>query len=155
MSAPELELRRGRALLGFKGPRAPAWLAALGVAVPDVPNTWVAGANSLSIMRLGAAEFFLDGDAADADLSKLHVLLRGQPPGVYPVPREDWELRLGGACACDLLAEVSAVDFAALDAHAHPVVVTLMAGIAVIVVPQETAEGRVYRIWRDRRSGRP
>ncbi len=149
MSAPRLELVRGRALLGLKGPRAQAWLAALGVAVPQVPNTWRAGANSVSIVRLGAAEFFLDTDAADATLATLRAQLRAGPPGVYPVPREDWELRLAGARADEMLAEIAAVDFAALDTDARPIIMTLMAGIAVVVAPYETAGERTYRIWCD------
>ena len=39
------------------------------------------------------------------------------------------------------------MNFAALPPHA--VVMTLMIGVAVLVMPQETDEGRVYRIWCD------
>ena len=69
--------------------------------------------------------------------------------GVYPVLRADAAIVLGGARATQSLAEVCNVDFAALALAGKPVVMTLMAGVAVLVLPQARDEGTVYRIWCD------
>jgi sarcosine oxidase subunit gamma len=86
---------------------------------------------------------------------------------VYPVIREDWAFLLGGEGVHEVLAQVCNVNFAALPLDSHPVIMTLMIGVAVLVVPQNepgqqraTAErgdavgrgvaaGRRYRIWCD------
>jgi hypothetical protein len=74
---------------------------------------------------------------------------------VYPVPREDWGFLLSGDRVHDVLAQVCNVNFAALPLHSHPVIMTLMIGVAVLVVPQGLEAGRggagerQYRIWCD------
>ena len=78
-----------------------------------------------------------------------------RPPGVYPVLREDWAFHSSGDGVHDVLAQVCNVNFAALPLHSHPVIMTLMIGVAVLVVPQgrEAGQGgageRQYRIWCD------
>jgi sarcosine oxidase subunit gamma len=70
--------------------------------------------------------------------------------GVYPVLREDWCLALSGPACNDVLVQVCNVQFAAVDPAAHPVIMTLMVGVAVLVVPQALPGGqRCYRIWCD------
>jgi sarcosine oxidase subunit gamma len=79
---------------------------------------------------------------------------------VYPVLREDWAFRLGGDQVHDVLAQVCNVNFAALPLASRPVIMTLMIGVAVLVVPQSVggrdgaagqigAAERHYRIWCD------
>jgi sarcosine oxidase subunit gamma len=49
----------------------------------------------------------------------------------------------------EVLAQVCNVNFAALSLDSRPVIMTLMIGVAVLVVPQSTTNGRRYRIWCD------
>ena len=158
MSALSLAAREGREQLGLKGPRAAEWLAGNGIALPMTPNTWKAaeepsGEEPLLVARLGAAEFFLEGDEAGTTLQRLAPSLDEPPPGVYPVIREDWSFVLGGEGVHDVLAQVCNVNFAALSLDSRPVIMTLMIGVAVLVVPQSAgnagATERQYRIWCD------
>ena len=164
MSALTLTTREHREQLGLKGPRAADWLAGNAIALPMTPNTWkpVAdplGEEPLLVARLGTAEFFLDGDGAGT-LRRLAPSLDEPPPGVYPVMREDWGFLLDGVGVHDVLAQVCNVNFAALSLDSRPLIMTLMIGVAVLVVPQSsggrdaaaTRHGvaeRQYRIWCD------
>jgi sarcosine oxidase, subunit gamma len=69
--------------------------------------------------------------------------------GVYPVLREDCAWSLSGTGAEAMLAEVCNINFAALQVAAHPVIMTLMIGVSVLIVPQDMAGTRQYRIWCD------
>ncbi len=163
MSALALERCRQRVRLGLKGPRAAEWLVAEGIVLPAAPNTWAAGtgADALLVARLGQSEFFLEGDTAAATLQRLARSLNGRLPGVYPVLREDWGFNLGGEGVHDVLAQVCNVNFAALQPDSLPVIMTLMIGVAVLVVPAagdgatghdaagQGAGERRYRIWCD------
>lgn len=154
MSALTFEWQPHRERLGLKGPRAAQWLAANGIDSPATPNTWTTlepadAAKALLVARLGSAEFFLEA-AAGATLQQIAPSLEEHPPGVYPVSREDWGFVLGGAGVHDVLAQVCNVDFAALSLDSRPLIMTLMIGVAVLVVPQRAAgEERRYRIWCD------
>ena len=161
MSGLALELREKRDRLGLKGPRAAEWLAAQGIALPMTPNTWThpegaIAADALLVARLGSAEFFLEDGAAGTTLERISPSLDANPPGVYPVLREDWAFLLGGDEVHDVLAQVCNVNFAALSLASRPLIMTLMIGVAVLVVPQSVAGGgqggeaaRRYRIWCD------
>jgi sarcosine oxidase, subunit gamma len=161
MSALTLELRERRHRVGLKGPRAAGWLATQGIDVPATPNTWThsedgIAADALLAARLGAAEFFLEDGAAGTRLERIFPALRENPAGVYPVLREDFAFGLGGERAHDVLAQVCNVNFAALPLDSRPLIMTLMIGVAVLVVPQsmvgrgpEGAAERHYRIWCD------
>jgi sarcosine oxidase, subunit gamma len=164
MSGLALETLEHRERLGLKGPRAAQWLAANGVDLPMTPNTWTipAGASAaaaLLVARLGAAEFFLEEDTGGTTLKRIASSLHEHTPGVYPVMREDWAFLLGGGRVHDVLAQVCNVNFAALPLDSRPLIMTLMIGIAVLVVPQRMSEGaaaerpgaeeRQYRIWCD------
>jgi sarcosine oxidase subunit gamma len=166
MSALALTLHEHRDRLGLKGPRAAQWLAAHGIEPPAAPNTWTQpaatiAADALLVARLGHLEFFLEDGAAGITLKRLAQSLDehppgGHPPGVYPVMREDWAFHLGGERVHDALAQVCNVNFAALPLDSHPVIMTLMIGVAVLVVAQSAAGGgqgaqaeHHYRIWCD------
>jgi len=144
---------RGR--LGLKGARAQEWLAANGVIAPAAANSWTlseAGAgtegatDALLVARLGTSEFFVEGAASAPAMVKMSRLLDSASPGVYPVTREDWGFELGGEQVHEVLAQVCDVNFAALRLDAHPLVMTLMIGVAVLVVP---LGGLQYRMWCD------
>jgi len=161
MSVLALELRERRDRLGLKGPRAAGWLVTQGIDLPATPNTWThseeaIAADALLVARLGTAEFFLEDGTAGTTLKRISPTLGKNPPGVYPVLREDWAFRLGGERVHDVLAQVCNVNFAALSLDSHPLIMTLMIGVAVLVVPQSVAGGgpggaaeRHYRIWCD------
>lgn len=130
---------------GVKGPHAAAWLAARGLPVPAQPNTWAALDGGGLIGRLGHTEFFIEGDAAMA----LERAAHDAPEGVYPVLRRDTALVLAGPDALDVLAQTCNLHFGALDLDARPLVMTLVIGVAVLVVPERRAGGVAYRIWCD------
>ena len=166
MSALALTLHGRRDRFGLKGARAADWLAANGVPVPKKPNTWAraqapAAADALLVARLGTAEFFLEEGAGGTTLKRIAPSLDERVPGVYPVMREDWAFHLGGEGVHDVLAQICNVNFAALPLDSQPLLMTLMIGVAVLVVPQGGAGGRdagaghgdsaerQYRIWCD------
>jgi len=138
---------------GLKGPRAAALLEQLDLTVPSRPNSWSPlrdrdRDDSWNVIgRLGATEFFMEVGGEVSGITELEKLTREGAPGAYPVLREDFGVVLGGARATEVLAQVCNVNFAALPEHA--VVMTLMIGVSVLVMPQMTDEGRVYRIWCD------
>jgi sarcosine oxidase subunit gamma len=159
MSRPALTLNERRDRLGLKGPRAEEWLVAHGVVLPMLPNTWTHSAGSgpadeLLVARLGSSEFFVEDAAAGTTLKRIAPTGEEHPPGVYPVLREDWAFDLGGTGADEVLAQVCNVNFAALTLDSHPVIMTLMIGVAVLVMPEAVRSGgetleRCYRIWCD------
>jgi sarcosine oxidase, subunit gamma len=156
----DIEGRRDR--LGLKGPRAAEWLVGSGITLPMVPNSWASwtGSNSeeLLVARLGTTEFFLE-ETGGTLLQALLPALCANLPGVYPVLREDSAFQLSGEGVHEVLAQVCNVNFADLALDSHPVIMTLMIGVAVLVVPQEAqgarggdmgaAGERRYRIWCD------
>ena len=105
--------------------------------------------------RLGASEFFLEESASGTSLKGIAAAAAGAavyPPTVYPVLREDCAFRLDGEGAHEVLAQVCNVNFAALALGSRPVIMTLMIGVAVLVVPQYAQRDpneRRYLIWCD------
>ncbi|MFI4890517.1 MAG: hypothetical protein ACHQIL_08290 [Steroidobacterales bacterium] len=149
MSATWLQLVEGRVQSGCKGPRAAEWLAGLGIPVPAAPNSHASTPDDLFVARLGSSEFFVEQGAPGDSVHRIAAALAASPAGVYPVLREDWAMTLSGAAAEEMLAQVCNINFAALDPGARPVIMTLMVGVAVLVVPCLSAAGRSYRIWCD------
>jgi sarcosine oxidase subunit gamma len=148
----EFSTQTSRARCGLKGPRAAEWLTVQGLVVPVVPNTWSLAAPGHAagalLARLGTSEFFLDDVAGSQTLKRVAAGAREQS-GVYPVLREDAAFEIRGAAVHELLAQVCNVNFAALALESNPVIMTLMIGVAVLVVPESTVDGRQYRIWCD------
>lgn len=127
---------------GVKGPGAAAWLASLGVPVPDLPNSWLPLPGGL-VARLGLAEFLVEGPEA-AKLAAPPIL-----HSVYPVLRQDTALVLRGERLNDLLLEICSVDFSALDPAARPVVLTSMTGVGVTAIPCDESGVPCIRLWCD------
>jgi len=154
MSALLFEALHGRACVGLKGPNAAEWLLTRGVVLPMSPNSWThasapGDSDELLVARLGTAEFFLENATASPVLNDLKAVLAACPPGVYPVLREDSAFRLSGKGVHEALAQVCNVHFAGLALEPRPVIMTLMIGVAVLVVPQGTDIERRYRMWCD------
>jgi sarcosine oxidase, subunit gamma len=158
--------------VGVKGPRAARWLEARGIALPAAPNQWIAlavargagsgatgeagdgaagdcAAGELLVARLGTSEFFLEEVAGEGRLRGLESALDPPEPGVYPVLREDAAFSLSGPGSYDVLAQVCNVNFADLELTSQPVIMTLMIGVAVLVVPQMMGAWPRIRIWCD------
>ena len=154
MSAVKLQIQSDRQRLGLKGAGAAQWLASCGFTIPSLPNTWVTASpgpdehGSLLLARLGTSEFFLEAPSTDT-VARLLQTLNARPSGVYPVLREDAAFVLRGAAVHEVLAQVCNVNFAAIAVHSRAVIMTLMIGVAVLVVPQDLAGERCYRIWCD------
>jgi sarcosine oxidase subunit gamma len=155
MSLLEFQRSTGRDRLGLKGPLAAQWLAARGIGVPAAPNTWTAGGadadagEALLVARLGSAEFFLEDSAGGTRLRALDLTPETAPPGVYPVLREDRGFSLSGDGAVEVLAQVCNINFADLDGPSRPVIMTLMIGVSVLVILENEAAQRRFRIWCD------
>ena len=134
---------------GLKGPNAASWLQQRGVTIPERANSWYAvheGDDDI-VIRLGHAEFFLEyGD--DEKLRAVAAELATPIPGVYPVLREDRAFALGGPAADDVLAQMCNVNFSALR-YEREAVMTMMIGVAVVVVSQGNGALRRYRLWCD------
>lgn len=146
--------------VGLKGPAAADWLEHARIRIPEQANSWASmepsgGASSLSLVaRLGSTEFFIETDSDSPRLRELaHALENGQTQ-VYPVLRQDRAFVLGGKGVESVLVQVCNVNFASLPLESNPVVLTLITGVAVVVVPQREREGRRYRIWCDPSFGR-
>ncbi len=139
--------------MGLKGPRAADWLREAKISVPAQPNRWqqTDPADSWGVIaRLGSTEFLLEEAASSPRIGALIDELGNGTQHVYPVLREDRALVLGGHdVESRVLAQVCNVDFAGLDLASNPAVMTLMIGVAVLVVPQAHEAGRRYRIWCD------
>lgn len=144
----QLSVVNERARIGCKGPGAAEWLRARAVPVPAAANTIAAwGVDGGLVARLGSSEFFIE--AAASAIAALNAALAVGPAGVYPVLREDAAFTVEGPGVHDALAQICHINFAALDLVRAPVVMTLMIGVAVLVVPEAVAGGRRYRIWCD------
>jgi sarcosine oxidase subunit gamma len=148
-----LEQITQHARVGVKGPQAAAWLQQRGIAIPDRANAWSPLSEDKEqrdiVARLGATEFFLE-HSNPRSLQALQQELAAAPiSGVYPVLREDHAFVLAGTAADAALAEVCNMNFSALRAETREAVMTMMIGVAVIVVPQGNAAQRRYRIWCD------
>ena len=149
MSALEFERRNRCERFGLKGPRAAEWLEARGMTLPAA-NQWTAAADDeLLVARLGSLEFFLEDGTGRGRLRGLESALDAPRPGVYPVLREDAAFSLSGPGSHDVLAQVCNVNFADLELTSQPVIMTLMIGVAVLVVPQTVRAWPRFRIWCD------
>jgi sarcosine oxidase, subunit gamma len=152
MNALLLQVVQNRAQSGCKGPRAAEWLAAQGLAVPAAPNSYSAASDArdqVLIARLGWSEFFLEQGVPGETVRRVAAAAAATSPGVYPVLREDCAWSLSGTGAEAMLAEVCNINFAALQMSAYPVIMTLVIGVSVLIVPQDMAGMRQYRIWCD------
>jgi sarcosine oxidase subunit gamma len=148
-----LDVEDSAVRIGLKGPRAAEWLIEQGANVPEHPNSWrrapFGAAQRFLVARLGQTEFFLeDAEGGGAALS-LDANLAAEPAGVYPVLREDFTFKISGEGVHDALAQVCNVNFAVIDLELRPLVMTLMIGVAVLVIPEAAKETRLYRFWCD------
>jgi len=133
---------------GVKGPGAAAWLEAIGLNLPSLPNHWLELPQGGLIARLGQSEYWIDGNAEA--VGKLAATAR--TPGVYPVLRQDASFALSGSRVNELFLQTCNVDFRTLDADPSLLLMTSMVGVSVVVVPLvplKTGASPAYRLWCD------
>lgn len=133
---------------GLKGNDAASWLEARGVAVPQAPNRashWPQG----RCLRLGSSEFLVEHDdcgvrppagdePAQAGAARAWVLLRSDHSLLLDAA---WPPRLAHACS---------FDFERFRSEPDLVVMTLLAGIGVILVREPApGAGLSLRLWCD------
>ena len=134
---------------GVKGPEAAQWLESRGIAVPAQANAWTGLADGGVIARLGRSEFFLEDGANGDTANRLQDALETGPAGVYPVIRQDAGMVLVGRRVNELLVQSCNVNFQELDPASRTVVMTMMVGVAVLVIRQDHQSFPGFRIWCD------
>jgi len=134
---------------GIKGPEAARWLESLGIAVPAQANAWTGLPAGGVIARLGRTEFFLEDGEAGGATSRVRDALGTANAGVYPVIRQDAGIALVGRRVNELLAQTCNVNFLELDSASRTVVMTMMAGVVVLVIRQDHQGLSGFRIWCD------
>ena len=149
-----LQAASGDRCIGFKGSHAADWLAANGLVTPTVPNTWARASDEpfepeILMARLGAAELFLCEPSGGQRIERLWSAARANPLGVYLILREDLQFCVSGSGATDVLAQMCNIDFTCYPAANRQIVLTLMVGVAVLIVPQVIDGEAIFRIWCD------
>jgi len=134
---------------GIKGPEAARWLESLGIAVPAQANAWTGLPGGGVIARLGRTEFFLEDGATGDTASQVRDALGTGNAGVYPVIRQDAGIALVGRRVNELLVQTCNVNFQELGSASRTVVMTMMVGVAVLVIRQDYQNLPGFRIWCD------
>lgn len=137
---------------GFKGAGAPEWCVAQGLPLPPGANRFALLEGGGLVGRLAFTEFYVEHESEEMVAALVRALGRGCQAGsggVYPVPRRDAGIVLGGAQANDVLLQTCNVNFAALDLSANPLIMTAIVGVAVTVFPQDEAGELRYRMACD------
>ncbi|HKQ23168.1 MAG TPA: hypothetical protein VJT81_01850 [Burkholderiales bacterium] len=134
---------------GIKGPEAARWLESFHLPVPALANAWTELPGGGVIARLGRTEFFLE-DGVTGDSAKR---IRDAPTlgiaGVYPVIRQDAAIAVVGRRVNELLVQTCNVNFQELDSASRTVVMTMMVGVAVLVIRRDHRDLPGFRIWCD------
>lgn len=125
--------------IGFKGIGSTPWLAAHACDLPQRPNLLTRAVDGLTVGRLAGSEYVLLSDRADE-----HLLLNrlrasygtDRPADCYLVPKADGQamLELTGACAFDVLAKASPIDFRPLAFPAGSIAQTTCARVTVQIL---------------------
>lgn len=131
---------------GVKGPSAEAWLRQHGVDVP--PGIYdTRPLDRGLVLRLGAADFLLEGGVSGGILAHLADELDGSPSGVYRVERQDAALALAGTRAPAVLAQLCSLDFSA--APPRRLLLTRAGGVNCGILPDSVGDVPLYRLWVD------
>jgi sarcosine oxidase subunit gamma len=134
---------------GLKGPQAASWLARNGLPVPGEANTWAPLDGGGVIGRLAWSEFFVEDGPGGANAARIAAALVPGTTGVYPVLRQDCALVLSGRRSLEVLAQTCSVNFGALEPGKRPLLMTSIAGVSVLVIPEVREGAQAYRIWCD------
>lgn len=131
---------------GCKGPQAASWLSAHGVFVPGHFNSAYESKSKVKrVLQLGQSEFLVE-----ADQETIAELYRSpRQPGMYPVCRQDACIGLQGSNLNALLLQICNVNFHAQSAQTGTVVLTSIAGVSVIAMPDLAGPMPSCLIWCD------
>lgn len=141
---------------GCKGPAAESWLSARGFKVPAAPNSAEVDSTGVLVARLATAEFLVE--AVDSGAEQVHGAAQHlesveRALDVYPVPRSDLVLGIGGPAIDALLRQICSVNFTPLLERAGrcagPVILTSMIGVGVVAWPRSTELGSCVTLWID------
>ena len=134
---------------GIKGPEAARWLETLHLPVPAQANTWTGLPGGGVIARLGRTEFFLEDGVTGDSASRVRDAPALEMTGVYPVIRQDAGIAVVGRRVNELLVQTCNVNFQELDSASRTVVMTMMVGVAVLVIRRDHRNLPGFRIWCD------
>lgn len=134
---------------GIKGPEAARWLESLSIAVPAQANAWTGLPGGGVIARLGRTEFFVEDGVNGDTASRVRDALGTGNAGVYPVIRQDAGIALVGRRVNELLVQTCNVNFQELGSASRTVIMTMMVGVAVLVIRQDRQNLPGFRIWCD------
>jgi len=133
--------------LGVKGRGAEAWLRNQGIILPAATYDTLPLDGGGLIVRLGSADFFLEGENTDSILPRLSAELARFPHQVYRVERQDSTFLLSGVRAPEALAQLCSIDFD--SAPPRRLCLTRVAGINCAILPDRGAECPIFRLWVD------
>jgi sarcosine oxidase, subunit gamma len=134
---------------GLKGSGAEAWLKSIGITTPAGINQWASLGECGLIARLASSEFLIENNAGQDDVDRVRTELGRGVAGVTPVLRQDAEIALAGPRVNELLLQTCSFNFASLDLAAHPIVMTSMIGVSVLLLPGTWRGHPLYQIWCD------
>ncbi|RKZ88658.1 MAG: sarcosine oxidase subunit gamma [Gammaproteobacteria bacterium] len=133
---------------GVKGPQAAKWLALQNIHIPDVPNTWVLD-NNILVLRLGSTEFLIEDQFSSNTCNQLNKAFKTNKVGVYKVLRADAAFVVSGREIRTMLSELCKLDFSEKSLTPNQVMMTQLADISVIVVPEIINGKLIIRLWCD------
>lgn len=133
--------------LGVKGAGAEAWLREQKVDIPSATYETRQLPDGGLIVRLGTADFFLEGGPSGELLPRLAAELARNPPRVYRIERHDAAFLLSGPLALKVLAQLCSFDFR--SAPPGRAVMTRAGGVNCTVLPAAHGEAPLFRLWVD------
>jgi sarcosine oxidase subunit gamma len=133
--------------LGVKGPGAEGWLRGQQIDVPAATYDTQSLADGGLIVRLGAADFFLEGGIRGSVLPRLLAELDRPIPGVHRVERQDATFLLAGTQALKVLAQLCSIDFQ--TAAPRHLILTRAGGVNCGVLPDSIQGAPLFHFWVD------
>ncbi|QDT29639.1 hypothetical protein Enr10x_49940 [Gimesia panareensis] len=137
----------GLSKLGLKGVEAGDWLRAQGVDVPDSTYETRRLSDGGWIGCLGKNEFLLESSLSNEVVPELNRRLRPESNRLLRVERQDASFLLTGNLALGVLSQTCGVNFA--EASPGRLILTRVAGVSCVVLPDFLGETPTYRLWFD------
>ena len=116
---------------------------------PAQANEWTGLPGGGVIARLGRTEFFLEDGVTGDSASRVRNAPALEIAGVYPVIRQDAGIAVVGRRVNELLVQTCNVNFQELGSASRAVVMTMMVGVAVLIIRQDHRSFPGFRIWCD------
>ena len=133
--------------LGVKGSGAAEWLSNADTKVPaDIYESTPLTGGGL-IVRLGTDEFLLEDEIGATIVGQLSDRLGSGTQQVFRVEHQEATFLVAGARALDVMSQTCGLDLR--DPVAGRVVLTRIAGVSAILLPQSIREETGFRLWVD------